>query len=312
MITTVSGWKLFAQTSGSDANSSFVCGILAKAGNALKLAFSGKGRCAAAADGLMMKNFNGSDCTFNQKGLITEFKDSEGRSWKFSYLKEKVVLFHDPSGNVWRRNEDGFLEESGRRTESVPQDITINHTTGEITIIDELRGTTYRPDGSTQIRVRQERGGELTQVTFTEHATRPHRAFVVVEERDGKELVTWVQDANAKLFKFEYDTRGNLARYIDVSNKPPVIWTAERSASGQIIAWNGIEKTSGAPAGTMSPVMEAVDLSGNRHFVRNDGVRFIVGPSGAACLSTHLADDVVKGKSPVVTFATFPTFSPER
>jgi hypothetical protein len=288
----------------------FLQSILATAKNFLKTALVDRGACPFA-DRHIMKNFNGSDCMFNQHGFISDFRDSEGRHWSFTYSKEKVVAFSDPHGHSFTYDDTVFIEDSGKFIDPTPLDVSVNHTTGEVTIIDAVRVTRYRPDGSTVINVEQVRNGEVVRVCFTEYATSPHRAFVVVEERGGRQLVTWVQDANAKLFKFEHDANGNLAKYSDVSHKPAVVWSVETTIDGKVTSWSGIQKSDGKAVGNMSPMLESIDLCGNRHFVRQDGARFVVGPSGAACLSSHLQDDVIAGNSAVVTFAASPNFSPD-
>jgi hypothetical protein len=308
---TVSGLHLVIDIDRSRTGSSLIQSILAKANYIFKTAFSFWDNAVQVADRRIMKNFNGSDCTFNQHGFISQFKDSEGRAWKFSYLKERVVAFTDPQGRSFTYSSGEFVQDSGQIVDPAARDVSVNHETGDITIVDSLRRTTYRPDGSTEILVEQERDGECVKVCFTEYATRPHRAFVVVEERAGRKQVSWIQDANAKLFKFEYDAAGNLSTYTDVSNKPPVVWSVETMANGKVLSWSGRQKNDGKTVGVMSPMLESVDLCGNRHFVRQDGARFIVGPSGAACMTSHLHDDVLSGRAPIVSVSALANFAPE-
>lgn len=248
-----------------------------------------------------MKNFNGSDCTFNQHGSITELKDSDGRTWKFSYAQDQVIEFINPFGHSFIRKGNAFIQTQGS-IEPAPSDIIVDHNSGTIKIIDSVRVTTYMPDGSTVINLEQVRNGGAVRVCFTEYATKPNRAFVVVEEKAEQKQVTWIQDANAKLFQFEYDEKNNLCRYTDVSSKPGVVWSVVAAANGKVTAWAGHEKANGKEVGAMSPTLESVDNAGNRHFIRHDGMRFAVGPSGGACISSQICDEAIAGEVPVVAF----------
>ena len=292
-------------------NSSFVQSFMARANTFFKKAFSKRGRTSIAADKHIMKNLNGLECTYNQHGFITELKDNEGRAWTFSYIKERVVSYSDPQGRKFLLQVDVFVETTGKSVEPAPRFVSVDHENGQVTVIDSVRKTTYKPDGSTVIVAEQERDGQLVRVCFTEYPTRPHRAFVVIEERAGKQMLTWTQDANAKLFKFEYDADGQLIRYTDVSGNPATVWTVAAMSNGQATAWRGVQKSDGAEIGAMIPLLESVDLCGNRHFKRPDGTKFVVGPSGDACLETHLSEEFRTGKSPVVTFPVYPAYSPE-
>jgi hypothetical protein len=140
------------------------------------------------------------------------------------------------------------------------------------------------PDGATQIEVTQTIDDAPVRVKFIEYPTRPNRSFVVVENRAGTEYVTWLQDAHLKLFKLEY-VDGRLAKYIDMSCKPSVIWEVVYDAGGNIASWNGYQKGTGVEVGEMNPVLQSVELNGNRHYRSANGARIVVDPTGAAFAS---------------------------
>lgn len=236
----------------------------------------------SSQDGLYtMKNFNGSECTFDNEGSITELKDCHGRSWSFQYESHKIVQFRDPTGQNMVRRHGVWQCVKGLAPEFQILSVEVNRTTADVTITDTHKITTYKQNGTTVITVTKNVDGANVELCFTEYSTRPHRAFVVVEKAHQQRHVTWIQDANAKLYKFEYDN-DVLARYIDLSSKPTIVWTAEHSPDGAIVGWRGVSKSDGSDVGNMYPILASVDLAGNRHFVGVGGSPFIVGPSGMA------------------------------
>lgn len=229
----------------------------------------------------LMKQFNGSERLCDEDGHIVQLKDALGKSWRFGYHGKWLTSFTDPGGTIWNLRQGKWESPNVQPGSPTPKAISVNHTTGEIRIEDNVRVSVYFTDGSTQVEVIQQMDGTPVRVRFTEYATRPNRAFVVSEKRGSKDLVTWLQDANAKLFKLEYD-RTKLIRYTDLSSKPPVIWIAEYDATGNIHTWEGREKESGNPVGFMNPVLLSVEENGNRHYKSGNGANIVVDPSGTA------------------------------
>ena len=227
------------------------------------------------------KKVNGSECTCDESGLITHLRDGQGRTWAFNYVGKQLKQFTDPQGNIWANRDGRWAADRVMPGVATPRGVAINHATGEIRVEDNVRQTIYMPDGTTQIEVTQIIDDAAVRVRFVEYPTRPNRSFVVVENRAGKEYVTWIQDAHLKLFKLEYDG-GRLARYVDMSCKPSVIWEPQYDAGGNIAAWNGRQKGTDAPVGQMQPVLQSVELNGNRHFRSANGAHIVVDPSGAA------------------------------
>ena len=229
-----------------------------------------------------MKKVNGSECTCDELGLITNLRDGMGRTWIFKYARKQLVEFTDPQGNIWIASEGRWAPERVSPGVPTPKAVGINHATGEIRVEDSVRLTVYMPDGTTQIEVTQIIDHMPVRVRFVEYPTRPNRSFIVIENRGGNEYVTWIQDAHLKLFKLEYE-EGRLARYIDMSSKPhPIIWTSILDAAGNIAAWEGHSKGTGESVGAMQPVLQSVDSNGNRNFRSATGAKIIVDPSGAA------------------------------
>lgn len=234
-----------------------------------------------------MKKVNGSECTCDDLGLITQLRDGQGRSWTFVYAGKQLLKFTDPSGNVWASREARWIAERVQPGTATPRSVAINHATGEIRIEDNVRVTVYKPDGTTHVEVVQIIDDVPVSVRFIEYPTHPNRSFVVVERpalpRGATERVTWIQDAQLRLYKLEYDAvSGRLVRYVDMASKPAVTWTANYDAAGNIAAWRGEEKGTGRILASMSPMLVSVDLSGNRHFISANGARIIVDPTGAA------------------------------
>lgn len=230
----------------------------------------------------MMKKINGSECTCDQQGQITELKDAEGRAWRFAYHHRQLTQFRDPNGNSWVLSEGKWQPERDLPGCPTPKEVAINHATGEIRVEDNIRLTVYLPDGTTQIEVIQVMDGKPTRVRFTEYPSHPHRSFIVSERHGNLEYVTWVQDANAKLFKLEYE-RGKLVRYTDMSAKPSaIIWTATYDAAGVIRSWTGQCKATGKDMGEMQPVLQSVEPNGNRNFRSASGTLIVVEPNGTA------------------------------
>lgn len=291
---------------GKDSSSADSVSILASARQFLRHAFGKffepeQARLYASME--TIKKFNGSECVLNSSGLISHLKDAEGRNWEFAYIGKRIVSFRDCQGHLWKERDGSWVSDNSGNTET-PQRVSLDQSTGDVLIDDARRSTYYKPDGTTVVEVVQQRDGESVRVLFTEFATRPHRAFVVVEEGDKlSRRVTYIQDANAKLYKFEYEN-DKLARYIDMSTKPAVVWTAEYDSRGKLSGWFGHNKADGTAVGAMAPMLESVDLVGNRHFRRADGYRFTVGPSGAACSNDMLGAAFVSGQQPVITFSS--------
>ena len=251
-----------------------------------------------------MKNFNGSQCTFHNDGSISELKDCHGRSWRFRYDAHHIIEFENPNGTTMKHRDGVWRTVKGVAPEHEILSVAVNRTAAEVTVTDKHRTTTYKQNGTTVVNVTKNIDGVDVEICFTEYATRPHRAFVVVEKRGDNRHVSLIQDANAKLFKIEYDNE-RLARYIDLSNKPTIIWTAEYAEDGAISAWQGVNKSTGRPMGNMYPVLSSVDLAGNRHFVGVGGSLFLVGPSGMATTERRMTvrDDI--DAEPLLAFAGF-------
>jgi YD repeat-containing protein len=227
------------------------------------------------------KKVNGSECTCDERGLITHLRDGQGRTWTFQYHGERLLRFTDPANNVWANRDGRWAPERVMAGVATPKGVAINHSTGEIRVEDNVRLTVYLPDGTTQIQVTQIIDDVAVRVRFIEYPTRPNRSFVVVENRGGTEYVTWIQDAHLKLFKLEYE-QGKLVRYIDMAAKPSITWCAQRDAAGNIASWDGVQKGTDKPMGAMHPVLQSVELNGNRHFRSVNGAQIVVDPSGAA------------------------------
>ncbi len=232
------------------------------------------------ADSYIMKKVNGSECTCDVQGQITALKDAEGRTWLFGYMHKQLLQFTDPQNNTWVMQDGKWQAKAVTPGFATPKAVAINHATGEIRVEDNVRLTVYLPDGSTQIEVTQIMDGVPVPVRFTEFATHPHRSFVVMEQHHGADLVTWIQDAQCKLFKLEYES-GKLIRYIDMSTKPATVWNAVY-INGVISSWDGHLKGSGQSVGNMQPVLQSVDLNGNRNYKSVSGQHVIVDPSGKA------------------------------
>ena len=232
-----------------------------------------------------MKSINGSQSTYNRQGLILEFRDAEGRAWSFRYRKGRIVEFTDPLARTWMKI-DGRWRGRNRKGQSVAAEalcgIEVNQTNGEVAVLEYQRQMTYRPDGTTVLETAQIKDGQAVEIKFTEYSTRPNRAFVVVEKHaDGAEYVIWIQDANGKLYQFEYEG-GRLYRYTDVSVNPCIVWTARRNVQGELIGWSGRSREGKEVEREMTPQLQSVDSCGNRHFAQSDGGLFVVRPSGAA------------------------------
>lgn len=228
-----------------------------------------------------MKQFNGAERVCDEDGHIVQLKDAFGKAWSFRYNGPQIIGFTDPSGHSWELRNGKWCGDTVTPGTATPKAIAIDHTSGEVRIEDNVRLSVYKTDGTSEIELVQMMDGTPVRVRFTEYPTRPHRALVVSERRGSKDLVTYLQDANSKLFKLDYD-RGKLVRYIDMSAKPNVIWTAKYDASGTINSWEGHEAETGRHAGFMNPVLLSVEANGNRHYKSGNGALIVVDPSGTA------------------------------
>jgi YD repeat-containing protein len=265
--------------------------------NALDRIFENRATAIPKMESFSMKKVNGSECTCDGHGQITVLKDAEGRTWEFTYENKQLIEFTDPQGNVWVQTDGRWTAQRVVPGFPTPKEVSINHATGEIRIEDVVRTTVYFPDGTSQVEVMQSMDGAPVKVRFTEYPTRPHRAFVVQETHGGSEYVTWIQDANSKLFKLEYD-RGRLQRYIDMSAKPAIVWSATYDATGTISSWQGNQKGNPNPIGVMQPVLQSVDANGNRNFKSASGTYVVVDPSGTAFARKQQGDTTVSFGTP--------------
>jgi YD repeat-containing protein len=220
-------------------------------------------------------------CIRNQQGLITQLRDAEGRQWCFEYANGRLAALTNPLGHKWLRRGGNWVPCDG--TNDFLLQAEVDQRTAEVTLQDNLRRCTYKIDGTTIFTIEHEASGaKVRRTTYTELPTRPRRAFVVRQVEDDRETITWIQDANGKLYKFEYDDCGRLARYLQLSAQPALVWSAEYDATGQLNCWHGSTRRDQQDIGIMDPMLMSVDLSGNRNFRRSNGYRFTVLPDGSA------------------------------
>jgi hypothetical protein len=237
-----------------------------------------------------MKNFNGSEWAVNEQGLIVQFRDAEGRQWRFVYRNYNIVQFSDPQEHTWRKEKNGWKLVSELPGQAItpqavaaPIGIMVDHSSGEIIVQEASRTYIHRSDGTMVTQFDRMQSGKIVRMKRTEYATRPQRAVVVSEQLDGQEeLVTSITCANGKLFDFEYDRHCQLVRYSDVTKEPGIVYDALRDRDGLITGWIGRSKDGSPVVFDAQPVLESVDVRGDRHFIGADGNKFIVKPSGTA------------------------------
>lgn len=253
--------------------------IFKTSGNGVLAAADATRGGANSEEPYVMKNANGSETTVNAAGLITKFRDAEGRQWSFSYRGRDVSAILDPQGRAWVLTGKIWNGPAGSEP---PLAVHVDHSHAIIAIERSQGKMIYRPDGTTSMEIERQVNGRLHKVRYTEFATRPCRAFMVSEQVQGtNEKVTYIRDSNSKFFRFEYEG-DSLVRYSDISGATGTVWHAERDAAGVICRWQATDKLGGNQEKVMMPCLEAVDPAGNRHFRGADGAAFVVRPSGAA------------------------------
>ena len=226
---------------------------------------------------------DGSEICRYRNGLIGSIRDARGRKWQFAYAGQKLMRFVDPSGLTWCEaggRWHGF-NASGQQLRSLPAGgIEINQETGEISLVQSMRRSVYNMDGEVCTQIEEEQNGCYAVTRIKEFNSRPRFAKVAVEKQaGGKELLRWIEDANGVLHCFEYEG-DKLSACVDVSSEKVERWRAERDVSGELLRW--LRDDAAGEAKSMTPHLESVDKSGNRHFRAADGSQFVVKPSGAA------------------------------
>lgn len=226
-----------------------------------------------------LRMLHGVETTRYPNGMISSYRDTSGRAWQFTYAGGKVVRFTDPSGSTWCEEHGrwhGFDIQGRPLTASRSLvGISVNQESGEVTLHGATKKTIYRTDGTTCYEFEEERNGRVVQMSVTEYATIPSRTKVAIEKSAGGDLLKWIEDANGRVYRFDYE--GNrLVSYIDISPLQSRKWLAQWEG-GVLVRWVMQDA-----AQVMTPHLESVDLRGNRYYTTAEGRSFVVKPNGAA------------------------------